>query len=148
MCSLPTTRVGLQECKWCILVSTVIVEVILITEDMVVLLICNHLQSQDASTQTDVSENRITSDNLPSLGLPENSQVMRIVPAISLMPQSSDLEQSTRAVSDVYLMAGVSYLPWILGVLEEHLGEGYWLLFTQRLPIFYKVGDHLYGLMH
>ena len=28
------------------------------------------------------------------------------------------------------------------------LTEGYWFLFTQRLPISYKVGDHLYGLMH
>ena len=29
-----------------------------------------------------------------------------------------------------------------------NLGEGYWLLFTQRLPISYKVGDYFYGLMH
>ena len=48
----------------------------------------------------------------------------------------------------MYSMAEVSYLRWMSGVLEEHLGEGYWLLFTQRLPISYKVGDHLYGLMH
>ena len=45
-------------------------------------------------------------------------------------------------------MAGVSYLPWILGVLEECPGEGYWLSFNQRLPISYKVGDSLYGLLH
>ena len=51
-------------------------------------------------------------------------------------------------VTDVYSMVGASYLPWMLGVLEEHPGEGYWLLFTQRLPISYEVGDHLYRLMH
>ena len=45
-------------------------------------------------------------------------------------------------------MVGVSYLPWMLGVLEEHLGEGYWLLFNQRLPISYEVGDQLYRLLH
>ena len=73
---------------------------------------------------------------------------MRTAPAIPLMPQSSDLEQGARAVADAYSMAGVSYLPWMLGVLEEHPGEGYWLLFTQRLPISYEVGDCLYGLMH
>ena len=72
----------------------------------------------------------------------------RIAPAIPLMPQSSDLEQSIRVVTDAYSMVGASYLPWRSGVLEECLGEGYWLLFTQRLPISYKVGDHLYGLMH
>ena len=38
--------------------------------------------------------------------------------------------------------------PWMSGVLEEHPGEGYWLLFTQRFPISYKIGDHLYRLMH
>ena len=45
-------------------------------------------------------------------------------------------------------MVGASYLPWILGVLKEHPGEGYWLLFNQRLPISYEVGDWLYGLLH
>ena len=45
-------------------------------------------------------------------------------------------------------MAGASYLPWMSGVLEEHPGEGYWLLFNQRLPISYEVGNHLYGLLH
>ena len=38
-----------------------IVEVILITKDMGVLLICNHPQSQDASIQTDVSKSRVIS---------------------------------------------------------------------------------------
>ena len=51
-------------------------------------------------------------------------------------------------VGDAYSMAGALYLPWMSGVLEECLGEGYWLLFTQRLPISYEVGDCLYRLLH
>ena len=54
-----------------------------------------------------------------------------------------------------FAMAGVSYLPWLAGTLEEHPGEGYWLSFNQRLPIsyelgdrLYELGDHLYGLLH
>ena len=43
--------------------------VILIAEDTGVLLVCNLLQSQDASIQTDVNENRVTLGNLPSSGL-------------------------------------------------------------------------------
>ena len=35
-----------------------VVEVVLIAEDMGALLVCNPLQSQDANTQTDASENR------------------------------------------------------------------------------------------
>ena len=27
-------------------------------------------------------------------------------------------------------------------------GEGYWLSFTQRLPISYELGDEIYGLLH
>ena len=34
------------------------------------------------------------------------------------------------------------------GVLTKHPGRGYWLSFTQWLPISYEVGDRLYGLMH
>ena len=30
----------------------------------------------------------------------------------------------------------------------ERPGEGYWLSFNQRLPISYKLGDRLYGLLH
>ena len=45
-------------------------------------------------------------------------------------------------------MGGVSYLPWLAGSLEECPGEGYWLSFNRRLPISYKLGDHLYGLLH
>ena len=51
-------------------------------------------------------------------------------------------------VNNVYSMAGALYLSWISGVLEECLGEGYWLSFTQRLPISHEVGDCLYRLMH
>ena len=45
-------------------------------------------------------------------------------------------------------MVGASYLPWLAGTLEECPGEGYWLSFNQRLPISYKLGDCLYGLLH
>ena len=45
-----------------------------------------------------------------------------------------------------FAMAGVFYLPWLAGTLEEHPGEGYWLSFNQRLPISYELGDRLYGL--
>ena len=48
----------------------------------------------------------------------------------------------------VFTMGGAFYLPWLAGTLEEHLGEGYWLSFNQRLPISYKLGDRLYGLLH
>ena len=123
-------------------------EVTLIIKDMGASLTCNCLQFQDMNIQVNASENKVVSGNLPSLALQVNRLVMRIVPAIPLMPQSSDLEQSTRIVTDAHSMAGVSYLPWMLGILEEHLGKGYWLLFNQRLPISYKVGDHLYGLLH
>ena len=47
-----------------------------------------------------------------------------------------------------FAMAGASYLPWLVGTLEERPGEGYWLSFNQRLPISYELGDHLYGLLH
>ena len=47
-----------------------------------------------------------------------------------------------------FTMGGASYLPWLAGSLEERLGEGYWLSFNQRLPIFYELGDQLYGLLH
>ena len=73
---------------------------------------------------------------------------MRTAPAIPLMPWSSDLEGSTRLVTNVHLMVGALYLPWMSGVLEEYPGEGYWLSFNQRLPISYEVGDQLYGLLH
>ena len=144
----PTTRVVLWGSKQCAPVNMVIMEVVLIAKDMVALLVCNNQQSQDTSIQTNASENRIVSDNLPDLGLPENRQATRIVPVIPLMPQSSNLEQSARVVANAYSMAGALYLPWMSRVLEECPGVGYWLSFTQRLPISYEVGDHLYRLMH
>ena len=123
-------------------------EAILITEDMGVLLVCNLLQSQDASIQTDTSENRAALDILPSSGLPERRQVMRDLQAIPLMLGSSGLGWATREMGAAFTMGGASYLPWLAGSLEEHPGEGYWLSFNQRLPISYKLGDQLYGLLH
>ena len=32
--------------------------------------------------------------------------------------------------------------------MTEHPGEEYWLLFTQRLPISYDLGDEIFGLLH
>ena len=68
--------------------------------------------------------------------------------AIPLMLGSSSLGWATREMGAAFTMGGVSYLPWLVGSLEEHLGEGYWLSFNQRLPISYELGDHLYGLLH
>ena len=45
-------------------------------------------------------------------------------------------------------MARASYLPWMAGALTECPGRGYWLSFNQRLPISYKVGDWLIGLLY
>ena len=47
-----------------------------------------------------------------------------------------------------FTMGGASYLPWLVGSLEECPGEGYWLSFNQRLPISYELGDCLYRLLH
>ena len=143
-----TTRVKGRGWQRYVLVSTLVVDVVLITEDTGVLLACNLLQSQDASIQTDVSENRDVSDGSPSLGSPERRLEMMNWEAIPLMPRSSGLEWATREVGAAFAMAGASYLPWLAGTLEEHPGEGYWLSFNQRLPISYELGDHLYGLLH
>ena len=43
-----------------------------------------------------------------------------------------------------FVMGGASYLPWLVG----SLGEGYWLLFNQQLPISYELGNWLYRLLH
>ena len=125
-----------------------VVEAILITEDMGVLLICNLPQSQDASTQTNVSESRVTLGDLPSLDLLERRLEMTIRGAIPLMPRNSSSGWATREMGTAFTMGGASYLPWLVGSLEERLGEGYWLSFNQRLPISYELGDHLYGLLH
>ena len=66
-----------------------VVGVILIAEDMGVWLICNPLQSQDASTQTDANENRVVSGGSPSLDSPERRLEMMNREAIPLMPRSS-----------------------------------------------------------
>ena len=68
--------------------------------------------------------------------------------AIPLMPRNSSLGWATREMGAMFMMGGVSYLPWLVGSLEERSGEGYWLSFNQRLPISYKLGDRLYGLLH
>ena len=68
--------------------------------------------------------------------------------AIPLMLGSSGLGWATREIGAAFMMGGVSYLPWLVGTLEERPGEGYWLSFNQRLLISYKLGDPLYGLLH
>ena len=125
-----------------------VVGVVLIAKDMGALLVCNRLQSQDANTQVNASENRIVSDGLPSLDLPERRLGMTNQEAIPLMPRSSGLGWVTREMGAAFAMAGASYLPWLAGTLEERPGEGYWLSFNQRLPISYELGDRLYGLLH
>ena len=112
------------------------------------LLICNLLQSQDTSIQTDVSESRVVSGGSPSLGSPERRLKMTIWEAIPLMSRSSSSGWATREMGATFTMRGASYLPWLAGSLEECPGEGYWLSFNQRLPISYELGDRLYRLLH
>ena len=123
-------------------------EVVLIAKDMGALLICNLLQSPDANTQTDASENRAISDISPSLDSPERRLGTTNWEAIPLMPRSSGSGWATREMGATFAIAGASYLPWLAGTLEERPGEGYWLSFNQRLPISYELGDRLYGLLH
>ena len=125
-----------------------VVEVVLIAEDMGVLLVCNRPQSQDASTQTGVSENRVVLDGSPNSDSPERRLETTTREAIPLMPRSSGSGWATREMGAAFAMAGASYLPWLAGTLEERPGEGYWLSFNQRLPISYELGDRLYGLLH
>ena len=68
--------------------------------------------------------------------------------AIPLIPESSSLGWATREMGTAFMMGGASYLPWLVGSLEERPGEGYWLSFNQRLPISYGLGDCLYRLLH
>ena len=143
-----TIRVGGQGWQRYVSVNVLVVEVILIAEDTGVLLTCNLPQSQDASTQIDVNENRVVSGDSPSLGSLERRPEMTSQEAIPLMPRSSGSGWATREMGAAFVMAGASYLPWLAGTLEERPGEGYWLSFNQRLPISYELGDHLYGLLH
>ena len=87
------------------------VEAVLITEDMGVLLVCNLLQSQDTSIQTDVSENRVVSGSSPSLGLPERRLETMTQGAIPLMLRSSGSGWATREMGTAFTMGGASYLP-------------------------------------
>ena len=123
-------------------------EAILITKDTGMSLICNPPQSQDVSIQTNVNESRVVSGGSPSSGLLERRLETTIQEAIPLMPGSSGSGWATREMGTAFTMGGASYLPWLAGSLEEHLGEGYWLSFNQRLPISYELGNHLYGLLH
>ena len=143
-----TTRVEGRGWLRYVPVSVLVVEVVLIAEDMRVLLACNLLQSQDTSIQTDVSENRVALGDSPSLDSPERRLETTNREAIPLMPRSSSLGWASREMGAAFAMAGASYLPWLAGTLEERPGEGYWLSFNQRLPISYKLGDCLYGLLH
>ena len=148
MVCLVTTRVEGRGWLRYIPVSVLVVEVVLIAEDTGVLLVCNPLQSQDASIQIDVSENRVVLGNSLNSGLPERRLEMTNREAIPLMLRSSDSGWATREMGAAFAMAGASYLPWLAGSLEERPGEGYWLSFNQRLPISYELGDRLYGLLH
>ena len=129
-------------------VNVLVEEVVLIAKDMGVLLACNLLQSQDASIQTDASENRIILGGSPSSDSLGRRLETTTQEAIPLMPRSSDSAWATREMGAAFAMAGASYLPWLAGTLEERPGEGYWLSFNQRLPISYELGDRLYGLLH
>ena len=143
-----TIRVEEQGWPRYVPVNVLVVEVVLIVEDMGALLVCNRLQSQDASIQIDASESRVASDSSPNSDLLGRRLGMRNREAIPLMPRSSDSVWATREMGAAFAMAGASYLPWLAGILEERPGEGYWLSFNQRLPISYELGDRLYGLLH
>ena len=138
----------MQGWQWYVPVSVLVVGAVLIAEDMGVLLACNLLQSQDVSTQTDASKSRVISGSSPSSGLPERRLEMMSQEAIPLMPGNSGSGWATREMGATFTMGGASYLPWLVGSLEERLGEGYWLSFNQRLPISYELGDCLYRLLH
>ena len=120
-----TTRVEGRGWQRYVPVSVLVMEVILITEDMGVLLVCNLLQSQDANTQTDASKNRAVSDGSPSLDSPERRLETMNWEAIPLMLRSSSSGWASREMGAVFAMAGVSYLPWLAGTLEERPGKGY-----------------------
>ena len=142
------TRVEGRGWQWYVPVNVLVVEAVLIAEDMGALLVCNLLQSQDANTQTDASESRVVSGDLPSLDSPGRRLETTSWEVIPLMPGSSGLGWASREMGAAFTMAGASYLPWLAGTLEERPGEGYWLSFNQRLPISYELGDRLYGLLH
>ena len=125
-----------------------VVEAILIAKDTGVLLVCNLPQSQDVSIQTVASENRVALGDSPSSGLLERRLEMMTWEVIPLMPRSSGLGWATGEMGAAFTMGGESYLPWLVGSLEECPGEGYWLSFNQRLPISYELRDCLYGLLH
>ena len=66
---------------------------------------------------------------------------------IPLIAPVDHLWHTQRMVSNAFIIARVSYLPWMAGALAECLG-GYWLSFNQRLPISFELGDHIFGLLY
>ena len=102
---LTITKVEVHGWQRYILVSALVVEVVLIAEDTGVLLICNLLQSQDTSIQTDASKNRVVSDGSPSLDLPERRLETTNQEAIPLMPRSSGSGWATREVGTAFAMS-------------------------------------------
>ena len=101
----------MQGWQWCVPVSVLVVEAILIAKDMGVLLVCNLPQSQDASIQTDVNESRVVSGGLPSSGLSERRLETMTQEVIPLMLRSSSSGWATREMGTTFTMGGVSYLP-------------------------------------
>ena len=127
MVFLVTTRVEGRGWLRYVPANVLVVEAILIAEDMGALLVCNLLQSQDTNTQTDASKNRVVSVDLPGSDLLERRRETMTREVIPLMPRSSDSGWATREMGAAFAMAGASYLPWLVGTLEECPGEGYWL---------------------
>ena len=101
-----TTRVEGQGWLQCVLVSVLAVEAVLITEDMGALLVCNLLQSQDVSIQTDANASRVVSDSSPSLGLLERRLETMTWEAIPLMPRNSGSGWATREMGAAFTMGG------------------------------------------
>ena len=59
-----TIRVEVQGWQRYVLVSVLVMEVVLIAEDMGALLVCNLLQSQDVSTQTNANKNTLGAEGV------------------------------------------------------------------------------------
>ena len=106
-----TIKVEVQGWQRSVPVSVLVVEAVLITEDMGVLLVCNLLQSQDMSIQTDASKSRVISGSSLSSGLVERRLETTIWEVTPLMLRSSDSGWATREMGTAFTMGGVSYLP-------------------------------------
>ena len=106
-----TTRVEVHGWQRYVLVSVLVMEVVLITEDTGVWLVCNPPQSQDTSTQTDVNENRAVLGSLLSLGLPERRLETTNREVIPLMPRSSGSGWATREMGVTFTIVRESPPP-------------------------------------